>query len=162
MSNLSQLFDAGRFPGGVEVRPDEKAAVMTLRGPENGSLRLVSLWEGVILSFNRIDTQVWPLAQAEANNILLLNFCQKGRCEVALDDGQFAFLSQGYMAVGTQQAQEEYCYPGSLYEGIELFLDLDKAGFIAANCNSHSGISGILSLSYCHPVNVITSSTEQS
>ena len=125
MSNLSQLFDAGRFPGGVEVCPDGKAAVMTLRGPENGSLRLFSLWEGVILSFNRIDTQVWPLAQAEANNILLLNFCQKGRCEVALDDGQFAFLSQGYMAVGTQQAQEEYCYPGSLYEGIELFLDLD-------------------------------------
>ena len=110
MSNLSQLFDAGRFPGGVEVRPDGKAAVMTLRGPENGSLRLFSLWEGVILSFNRIDTQVWPLAQAEANNILLLNFCRN---------------SQGYMAVGTQQAQEEYCYPGSLYEGIELFLDLD-------------------------------------
>ena len=125
MSNLSQLFDAGRFPGGVEVRPDGKAAVMTLHGPENGSLRLFSLWEGVTLSFNRIYTQVWPLAQAEANNILLLNFCQKGRCEVALDDGQFAFLSQGYMAVGTQQAQEEYCYPGSLYEGIELFLDLD-------------------------------------
>ena len=41
MSNLSQLFDAGRFPGGVEVRPDGKAAVMTLRGPANGSLRLV-------------------------------------------------------------------------------------------------------------------------
>lgn len=125
MSNLSQLFDAGRFPGGVEVRPDGKAAVMTLRGPANGSLRLFSLWEGVTLSFNRIYTQVWPLAQTEANNILLLNFCQKGRCEVALDDGQFAFLSQGYMAVGTQQVQEEYCYPGSLYEGIELFLDLD-------------------------------------
>ena len=32
MSNLSQLFDAGRFPGGVEVCPDGKAAVMTLRG----------------------------------------------------------------------------------------------------------------------------------
>ena len=54
MSNLLQLFDAGRFPGGVEVRPDGKAAVMTLRGPENGSLRLFSLWEGVTLSFNRI------------------------------------------------------------------------------------------------------------
>ena len=34
---------------------------------------------------------------------------------MALEDGQFAFLSQGYMAVGTQQAQEEYRYPsGSL------------------------------------------------
>ena len=125
MSNLTQLFDAGRFPSGVEVHPDGKAAVMTLCGLENGSLRLFPLWEGVILSFNRIYTQIWPLAQAEASNILLLNFCQKGRCEVALDDGQFAFLSQGYMSVGTQQAQEEYCYPGSLYEGIELFLDLD-------------------------------------
>ena len=29
MSNLSQLFDAGRFPGGVEIRPDGKAAVMS-------------------------------------------------------------------------------------------------------------------------------------
>ena len=84
-----------------------------------------SLWEGAILSFNRIYTQVWPLAQKEAANILLLNFCRKGRCEVALEDGQFAFLSQGHMAVGTQQAQEEYRYPSGLYEGVELFLDLD-------------------------------------
>ena len=29
------------------------------------------------------------------------------------------------MAVGTQQAQEEYRYPSGLYEGVELFLDLD-------------------------------------
>ena len=125
MSNLSQLFDAGRFPGGVEVSPDGKAAVMTLREPENGSLRLFSLRRVVIPPFNRAYTHVSPRAPAEANNIPLLNFCQKGRCEVALDDGQFAFLSQGYMAVGTQQAQAEYCYPGSLYAGIELFLDLD-------------------------------------
>ena len=125
MSNMSQLFDASRFPGDVKVRSNGKATVMTRCGSENGSLRLFSLWEGAILSFNRIYTQVWPLAQNEAANILLLNFCQKGRCEVVLEDGQFAFLSQGHMAVGTQQAQEEYRYPSGLYEGIELFLDLD-------------------------------------
>ena len=124
MSNMSQLFDASRFPGDVKVRSNGKATVMTRCGSENGSLRLFSLWEGAILSFNRIYTQVWPLAQNEAANILLLNFCQKGRCEVVLEDGQFAFLSQGHMAVGTQQAQEEYRYPSGLYEGIELFLDL--------------------------------------
>lgn len=125
MSNMSQLFDASRFPGDVKVRSNGKATVMTRCGSENGSLRLFSLWEGAILSFNRIYTQVWPLAQNEAANILLLNFCQKGRCEVVLEDGQFAFLSQGHMAVGTQQAQEEYRYPSGLYEGVELFLDLD-------------------------------------
>lgn len=125
MSNMSQLFDASRFPGDVKVRANGKATVMTLYGSESGSLRLFSLWEGAILSFNRIYTQVWPLAQNEAANILLLNFCRKGRCEVALEDGQFAFLSQGHMAVGTQQAQEEYRYPSGLYEGVELFLDLD-------------------------------------
>ena len=125
MSNMTQLFDASRFQGHVKVQSAGKAAVMTLCGPETGSLRLFSLWDGAVLSFNRIYAQVWPLAQNEAANILLLNFCRKGRCEVALEDGQFAFLSQGHMAVGTQQAQEEYRYPSGLYEGIELFLDLD-------------------------------------
>ena len=101
MSNMTQLFDASRFPGKVKVQSAGKATVMTLCGPENGSLRLFSLWDGAVLSFNRIYTQVWPLAQNEAANILLLNFCRKGRCEVALEDGQFAFLAQGHMAVGT-------------------------------------------------------------
>ena len=59
MSNMSQLFDASRFPDDVKVRANGKATVMTLYGSENGSLRLFSLWEGAILSFNRIYTQVW-------------------------------------------------------------------------------------------------------
>ena len=125
MSNLTQLFDAGRFPGGVEVHTDSVSATMTLDGSEHGSLRLFSLAPGVILSFNRIYTHVWPLAQTETANILLLNFCLNGRCEVDLDNGQFAFLSQGIMALGTQQVTEPYRYPSSVYEGVELFLDLD-------------------------------------
>ena len=125
MSNLTQLFDAGRFPGGVEVHTDSVSATMTLDGSEHGSLRLFSLAPGVILSINRIYTQVWPLAQTETANILLLNFCLNGRCEVDLDNGQFAFLSQGIMALGTQQVTEPYRYPSSVYEGVELFLDLD-------------------------------------
>ena len=125
MSNLTQLFDAGRFPGGVEVHTDSVSATMTLDGSEHGSLRLFSLAPGVILSFNRIYTHVWPLAQTETANILLLNFCLNGRCEVDLDNGQFAFLSQGVMALGTQQVTEPYRYPSSVYEGVELFLDLD-------------------------------------
>ena len=125
MSHLMQLFEAARFPGGVEVHTDGISAAMTLDGPEHGSLRLFSLAPGVILSFNRIYTQVWPLAQTEAANILLLNFCLNGRCEVDLDNGQFAFLSQGIMALGTQQVKEAYRYPSGVYEGVELFLDLD-------------------------------------
>ena len=125
MSNLTQLFDAGRFPGGVEVHTDSVSATMTLVGNEYGILRLFPLAPGVILSFNRIYTHVWPLAQTETANILLLNFCLNGRCEVDLDNGQFAFLSQGIMALGTQQVTEPYRYPSSVYEGVELFLDLD-------------------------------------
>lgn len=125
MSNLTQLFDAGRFPGGVEAHTDGVSATMTLVGNEYGSLRLFPLAPGVILSFNRIYTHVWPLAQTETANILLLNFCLNGRCEVDLDNGQFAFLSQGVMALGTQQVTEPYRYPSSVYEGVELFLDLD-------------------------------------
>ena len=125
MSNLTQLFDAGRFPGGVEVHTDSVSATMTLDGSEHGSLRLFSLAPGVIPATNQIYTHVWPLAQTETANILLLNFCLNGRCEVDLDNGQFAFLSQGVMALGTQQVTEPYRYPSSVYEGVELFLDLD-------------------------------------
>ena len=59
MSNMTQLFDASRFPGNVKVRSAGKSAVMTLSGPENGSLRLFSLWDGAVLSFNRIYTDVY-------------------------------------------------------------------------------------------------------
>ena len=121
MSNLTQLFDAGRFPGGVEVHTDSVSATMTLDGSEHGSLRLFSLAPGVILSFNRIYTHVWPLAQTETANILLLNFCLNGRCGVDLDNGQFAFLSQGVMALGTQQVTEPYRYPAAFTRGWSCF-----------------------------------------
>ena len=42
MSHLMQLFEAARFPGGVEVHTDGISAAMTLDGPEHGSLRLFS------------------------------------------------------------------------------------------------------------------------
>ena len=90
------------------------------RGSENGSLRLFSLWEGVILSFNRIDTQVWPLAQAEANNILLLNCCQKGRCEVALDDPV-----RGIWLWGHSRPRRNIAIPEVSMGGLNCFLDLD-------------------------------------
>ena len=125
MANLAQLFEAGRFPGGIEVHTDSISATMTLDGPEHGSLRLFPLAEGTILSFNRIYTSLWPLAQAEADNILLLNFCLDGRCEVKLEGEQFAFLTQGLLALGTQQVREPYRYSSGHYEGVELFLDLD-------------------------------------
>ncbi len=79
MSHLMQLFEAVRFPGGVEVHTDGISAAMTLDGTgTRKSAALLPLAPGVILSFNRIYTQVWPLAQTEAANILLLNFCLNG------------------------------------------------------------------------------------
>ena len=54
MSHLMQLFEAARFPGGVEVHTGSIRATMTLDGPEHGSLRFFPRAPGVILSFNRI------------------------------------------------------------------------------------------------------------
>ena len=78
-----------------------------------------------------------------------------------LSDG-FAFNLDKNELSAYRLARLKLHYIHYILKLVELFLDLDKAGFIAANCNSHSGISGILSFSYCHTVNVITSSTEQS
>ena len=101
----------------MEVHTDGISAVMTLDGPKHGSLRLFSLAPGVILSFNRIYTQVWPLAQTEAAHILLLNFCLNGRCEVDLDNGQFAFLSQGIMAWAPNRSKKPTVTPAASMRG---------------------------------------------
>ena len=62
MSNMTQLFDASRFQGHVKVQSAGKAAVMTLCGPETGSLRLFSLWDvQFFLSTGSIPRSgLWP------------------------------------------------------------------------------------------------------
>ena len=100
----------------------------TMRLPDRdaGILRHFPLAPGIYLSFVYIHTNLWPVPQQEdSNHVLLLNYCRNGRCEVALNNEKYAYLSDGQFALALQQLAKPCLYPNSFYEGIEVFLDLD-------------------------------------
>ena len=57
---------------------------------------------------------------------LKINYCQSGRCELSLNNGERTYLSGGELAVDTGQATDSFYYPNAEYTGIEIFVFLDS------------------------------------
>lgn len=51
----------------------------------------------------------------------------QGRCEVALNNKNYVYLSDRQLSLTECFAQNRYIYPRRLYEGLELFIDLSAA-----------------------------------
>lgn len=57
--------------------------------------------------------------------MLILNFCIHGRCDVSLAQNRYAIVKENQVCVSTVLPTKDFYYPGKLYEGIQLYLDLD-------------------------------------
>lgn len=57
--------------------------------------------------------------------MLILNFCVHGRCNASLAQNQYAIVKENQVCVSTVLPTKDFYYPGRLYEGIQLYLDLD-------------------------------------
>lgn len=57
--------------------------------------------------------------------MLILNFCIHGRCDVSLAQNWYAIVKENQVCVSTVLPTKNFYYPGKLYEGIQLYLDLD-------------------------------------
>lgn len=111
-----------------DVQTEQRGAYinMCLPDPEAGEIQRFPVALGINLSFIRINTELWPVPpQGDSGRILLLNYCLNGRCEVALSNGTFMYLSEGLSALALQQLAKPSFYPTAFYEGVEVFLDLD-------------------------------------
>lgn len=81
---------------------------------------------GVSLLFNRIYTGTWQKGDMPASGRLLnLNFCIEGRCDVSLEDNQYAIVKKKQVCISTKLPDKDFYYPGKLYEGIQMFIDLE-------------------------------------
>lgn len=58
-------------------------------------------------------------------HMLILNFCLRGRCDVSLAHNRYAIVKENQVCASTILPTKDFYYPGRLYEGIELYLDLD-------------------------------------
>ena len=75
--------------------------------------------------FNQIYLSSWEKGDIlVSDRILNLNFCVNGRCEVSLEHNRYAIVKKNQVCISTISPDKDFYYPGKLYEGIQLFIDL--------------------------------------
>ena len=127
--NTAEILKACRRLPGVSVHENEDYAELTLASADgNGRMRFVPLFDGVTLAMIEVHASSWPAPQMpeadpDTRGPLIVNYGIRGRCELVLNDNKSVFLSAGQISLTEKFAQSQYCYPGGLYEGIELFID---------------------------------------
>ena len=90
---------------------------------ENDSLiDLYSLDSGIYMAYNRIYTSnCW---KGDINFYgLTINLCLKGRCDATLKSGKYAIVKENHICMSTVVPDKDFYFPGSLYEGIQLYFD---------------------------------------
>lgn len=100
---------------------------LTFQKENEGVLDLYTLAPGIRISFNEIYTSSWEKGDSSifGERMLILNFCIHGRCDVSLAQNRYAIVKENQVCVSTVLPTKDFYYPGRLYEGIQLYLDLD-------------------------------------
>ena len=131
MSNTAEVLRQCRSLPGVTVTEKESYTEMQLSSSQgHGCMRFVPLFPGITLALISVSAPSWPApllgnGAPEAKGPLIVNYCLRGRCELVLNDSRSVFLTSGHISLTEKFACGEYIYPGSVYEGIELFIDPD-------------------------------------
>lgn len=91
-----------------------------------GLVEFYTLAPGIRISFNQIYTSCWQRGDSSIfpERMLTLNFCRRGRCDASLADNRFAIVKERQVCASTMPPAKDFYYPGRLYEGIQLYLDL--------------------------------------
>ncbi len=96
---------------------------------ETGSsvITAYSVFDGIELIYNDIDTDICSIKRTTADNILQIDHCSEGRVEYETD-GEFCYLTSGDMAVSRSSfiGCDSY-FPTGHYRGISVTVDLDRA-----------------------------------
>lgn len=81
---------------------------------------------GISISFNQIYTNSWMKGDGEffSEQMLILNFCIRGRCDVSLTGNQYAIVKERQVCASTILPTKDFYYPGRKYDGVQIYLDL--------------------------------------
>lgn len=80
---------------------------------------------GISMSFNRIYTDSWEKGDSSvfSEDMLILNFCVRGRCDASLAGNRYAIVKDRQVCISTILPSKDFYYPGRLYEGVQYYLD---------------------------------------
>lgn len=90
-----------------------------------GCVDVYTLAPGIRISFNRIYTSSWTKGDSSlfSEQMLILNFCLAGRCDVSLSENRYTIVKEKQLCVSTILPTKDFYYPGRLYEGMQLYID---------------------------------------
>lgn len=100
---------------------------LIVKRENKGIVDFYALEPGIGISFNQIHTDNWEKGDGPffGERMLIVNFCLRGRCEAPLAQNRYGIVKEEQVCVSTILPSKNFYYPGRLYEGIQLFLDLD-------------------------------------
>lgn len=86
-------------------------------------LTFYTVFPGIYLAYNDIHAQTVPSNKdGVVQNLLLLNYCIKGRCEFKMDEYNYSYLEHHRMNIALQVPQDNFYYPSGRYKGYEIYL----------------------------------------
>lgn len=93
-----------------------------------GYVDIYTLAPGVRISFNQINTDSWTKGDSSiyADEMLVLNFCLAGRCDVSLAQNRYTIVKERQICASTILPTKDFYYPGRKYEGVQLYIDLEQ------------------------------------
>lgn len=104
---------------------NHKKTHITFQQDDQGVVDIYMLATGISISFNQIYTNSWTKGDSSifSDEMLILNFCIRGRCDASLTGNQYAIVKEGQLCVSTMLPAKDFYYPGRLYEGFQFYID---------------------------------------
>lgn len=113
----------------LEVESGPNGIVGTGRNEKGDSFRvhLIPVFPGVTVAVNEIHCEMLPPSAGTESTFreppVSINYALAGNCEVERLDGSITAVRGGELSVSQIRARRQQRFPGSLYEGIEIYLD---------------------------------------
>ncbi len=92
---------------------------------KEGRVECYVLAPGIFLMFDQIYTNSWTKGDSSifSDEMLILNFCRNGRCDVSLTGSRYAIVKEKQVCVSTILPTKDFYYPGRYYEGVQIYID---------------------------------------
>ena len=122
----------------------------TYQKENEGRVDFYVLAPHVGICFNEIYTNSWTKGDSSlfSEQMLILNFCINGRCDVSLTGNRYAIVGERQICISTIRPTKDFYYPGRLYEGIQIYIDMSD--LYAAD--SHADFLSLLGI---HPEQIV-------
>ena len=112
----------GCYNKGMMIQEQEH---FSYKKEKEGCVDFYLLAPGIGICFDQIYTNSWTKGDSSlfSDQMLIFNFCVRGRCDASLAANKYAIVKEGQICVSTHLPTKDFYYPGRLYEGVQIYID---------------------------------------